>query len=34
LLAWADPSAGSQPDHGPRWRELHAEVRRVLGIAR
>lgn len=32
LLAWAEGAAG--PDHGPRWRELHAEARWALGLDR
>lgn len=32
LLAWAE--GADEPDHGPRWRELHAEARRALGLNR
>ncbi len=32
LLAWAE--GADEPDHGPRWRELHAEARWALGLDR
>lgn len=32
LLAWAEDA--DEPDHGPRWRELHAEARWALGLDR